>query len=942
MPLLRPSASDYTTVVRALANAGAAVTNPQGSRPPSKGSVALVSASRLAAIVKTSYFTIPRTILSAGLPNIVGPVVPTPLPGADPNYTTYETSLFVSAGFWGGNFTRDVSGNLYGRLVNQNHNLYKVAPNGTQTFIAGDGVLNGSFIPGVGSAVRFDNGTKYFVIDSLGNLFGVVQNDNIIIKIEPNGNATSYAGGVFGVDDGNRSIATFSSPLGITIDASNTLYVSEVNRKTIRKITSGGQVSTLTFSAAFNPQFYNIAADSNGILYAIEPNLCRVYKITPTGPTTADIGLFAGSTAGYANGQGIAAQFNFDPSSGLCVDTFGNVYVGDSGNGSIRKITPSGLVSTIAGNGTNASGFANSNTQLYSPSTPSIDANGVIYVGIGDVRKISPVIASLPNAGGDDIFVVKYDSNGVPLWARRISGGLTEGFRASQIDSAGNVIVSGTYTSNPVTIYGGGDSVYATLDNPGLSTTTESFIVKYNSSGAPQWVRRIGGTGNDVINFTTGIVLSGEDIIVSGSYSSNPVTIFNADGSPSFTTLTNAGASPTRDSFIVKYNSSGTPQWVRRIGGTSGSDDIGVVRADSSGNVVVFMTYSSTSVTIFNEDQTSFATLANAGSNEICITKYNSSGIPQWVRRIGGSNSESNRVSVIDSSGNVITTVDYQSNPVTIFQNDGVTPGLTFANATGTADMLIVKYASNGDFLWARRLGSPGTANGESVYSLNVDSNGNSIVSGTYIAALTIFDAAGNAAFDPLTFIGGQDDAFIVKYSPNGTPLWVRKIAGSGADQPVTILLDLSGNIILRMGGGPSIIYDASQNPLTSSNRLSIVKYDTNGTLLWHTYHSFTGAGSGFVFPLSIDSNNNIIAGGSLTNCTLTLYDSSGNAATTFTNTENQSKPFIVKYSPSGNILWAKRSLSGPLADSISSVRIDSTNNLVVTGTYASNPLTIT
>jgi hypothetical protein len=222
------------------------------------------------------------------------------------------------------------------------------------------------------------------------------------------------------------------------------------------------------------------------------------------------------------------------------------------------------------------------------------------------VPRFIPAAAIVPldNAGGTDIFVVKYDSNGVPLWARRISGGLAESFRSFIIDSTGNVIVSGTYTSNPVTIYGGGDSIYATLDNPGLSTTTEAFIVKYNSSGTPQWVRRIGGTGNETINFfTNGIVLSGEDIIVSGTYTSNPVTIFNADGNPSFTTLANAGTSTTRDSFITKYNSSGTPQWARRIGGIGREYGASVV-TDSTGNIIVTGYYNSTELTIYGTNET--------------------------------------------------------------------------------------------------------------------------------------------------------------------------------------------------------------------------------------------------------------------------------------------------------------------------------------------------
>jgi hypothetical protein len=299
-------------------------------------------------------------------------------------------SLFVSTGFWSGRFTRDASGNLYGRIpgvAQDDYKLYKVAPDGTQTFIAGS-ALNLSFSPGIGAAARFANINMKFVIDSLGNLFTL---DNyFIIKIEPNGNVSQYAGsGSQGFGDGDRTTATFDTLLGIAIDASNTLYVSENGRNTIRKITSAGQVSTLTFSAAFTPYFYNIAVDSTGVLYAIDYILHRVYKITPTGPSTADIALLAGSTEGYANGQGSAAQFRFESGSGLCVDAFGNVYVGDSGNGSIRKITPGGLVSTIAGNGTIPS--ENSNTQLYYPTMLSIDANGVIYVGVGDVRKITPV-----------------------------------------------------------------------------------------------------------------------------------------------------------------------------------------------------------------------------------------------------------------------------------------------------------------------------------------------------------------------------------------------------------------------------------------------------------------------------------------------------------------------------------------------------------------------
>lgn len=385
MPLLRPSPSDYTTVVKSLANAGAAVTNPQGSRPPSKGSVAFVNVSSVAALIRGSpfkFFRVNRGIVAA---------VPT-LPIDPNNYTVYQTSLiFLSNFIWWRAIALDTSGNLYYRSQGD-YKIYKVAPNGTQTFFAGSGT-NGNFIPGVGAAAQFGTNLKNMARDSLNNLYLTQDraNDVRILKIEPNGNATSYAGsGIQGYDDGPAATATFATPIAIAIDASNTLYVNDYGRKTIRKITSDGQVSTLTFSLAFNPTFYSIAVDSLGVIYAVEQTLDRVYKITPTGPTTADIALLAGSTTGYANGQGSDAQFNFNFDSGICVDAFGNVYVGDTNNGSVRKISPSGNVITIFGNGTN--GTSDTSTQLRFPGKPVVGSNGVIYIATEtSLQKITPV-----------------------------------------------------------------------------------------------------------------------------------------------------------------------------------------------------------------------------------------------------------------------------------------------------------------------------------------------------------------------------------------------------------------------------------------------------------------------------------------------------------------------------------------------------------------------
>jgi streptogramin lyase len=380
MPVLRPSPSDYTTVVKALANAGAAVSNPQGSRPASKGSVAFVNVASVSAIIR-------------GSPRFVPTIIPRPPPTLpiDPNkYTVYQTSLIsINDVIWNKIIARDTSGNLYYRNA-ADYKYYKIPSGGGQTFLAGNNTY-GNFIPGVGAAAQFTLQPRGIVVDSSNNLFVVENNIPRIIKIEPNGNVTSFAGsGTAGYTDGGANTAEFNELESIAIDASNTLYVHERGRKTIRKITSSGQVSTLTFSSASTLYFSNIAVDSLGVIYAAEPSLHRVYKITPTGPTTADIALLAGSTAGYANGQGSAAQFNLNTQSGLCVDMYGNVYVGDNNNGSVRKITPSSNVITIFGNGTN--GTTDTSTQLQNPGKLVVDSNGVIYIATSrSFQKITPV-----------------------------------------------------------------------------------------------------------------------------------------------------------------------------------------------------------------------------------------------------------------------------------------------------------------------------------------------------------------------------------------------------------------------------------------------------------------------------------------------------------------------------------------------------------------------
>ena len=171
--------------------------------------------------------------------------------------------------------------------------------------------------------------------------------------------ANVFAGppGTSGATDGPADSARFWRPYGTAVDTSGNIYVADNHNHTIRKITAAGVVSTLagspgragstdgTGSAARFNQPFGVAVDSSGTVYVADTFNGTIRKITPDGV----VSTLAGSAGvwGFANGTGAAAKFN--GATAVAVDGGGNVYVTDAINCLIRKITPAGEVSTLAG-----------------------------------------------------------------------------------------------------------------------------------------------------------------------------------------------------------------------------------------------------------------------------------------------------------------------------------------------------------------------------------------------------------------------------------------------------------------------------------------------------------------------------------------------------------------------------------------------------------------
>ncbi len=239
--------------------------------------------------------------------------------------------------------------------------IRKVTSAGVVTTLAGSQLITGS-ADGMGSAASF-NSPLGIAIDGNGNLF-VADTDNCKIrKVNQSGTVSTFVGSAgCGHVDGPASLAQFNGPTGIAFDSAGALYVAEAGY--VRKIDALGNVTTLA-GAGINQSLANgtgsaaglsdfpggIAVDTAGNVYVSELYADDIRKISPAGVVTSFAGALpaqnAEATGGSADGNGIAASFSTP--MGMAFDGKGNLYVADSANSTIRKITPDGTVSTIVG-----------------------------------------------------------------------------------------------------------------------------------------------------------------------------------------------------------------------------------------------------------------------------------------------------------------------------------------------------------------------------------------------------------------------------------------------------------------------------------------------------------------------------------------------------------------------------------------------------------------
>jgi len=358
-----------------------------------------------------------------------------------------------------------------------NATIRKVTPAGMVSTLAGTVGVRGSRD---GAGATFD-GPLGVAVDAAGNVFVADAGNGIIRKVTPDGVVSTLAGaaGVRGGADGTGAAASFGNPFGVAVDGAGLVYVADGGH-TLRRITQAGAVTTLaglagsagsadgTGSAARFDDPYGVAADAQGNVYVADTGNHTIRRLTAAGAVTTLAG--APGLPGSADGTGAGARF--DNPLGVAVDKAGNVYVADFGNDALRRITPDGAVTTLAGAAAvhGAADGAGAAASFNAPDGVAADGLGNVYVadaGNHTIRMISPAgeVTTLAGQAGTE---GSADGVGAAATFREPHG--------VAVDGAGNVYVADSGNSTLRRIGKGGEvtTLAGAPGNPGSADGTGS------------------------------------------------------------------------------------------------------------------------------------------------------------------------------------------------------------------------------------------------------------------------------------------------------------------------------------------------------------------------------------------------------------------------------------------------------------------------------------
>ncbi len=313
----------------------------------------------------------------------------------------------LNATFYGPALAADSAGNVY-LADTGNHRIRKIAPDGIITTTAGDGgdccfsgdggsAIDAQLYTPAGVAVGSDG--TVFIADTFNNRIRQIDSSGVITTIAGTGQPWPESG-----DGGQGTSAAVNWPTGIKLDGSGNLYIAEAGNMRVRKLSRNGVITTVVGNgipgysgdsgSATNAQLSwpkDIAFDGQGNLYVADTANNAIRMVSPAGVITTIAGT---GQSGFSGDGGAAIAATMNLPSGLAVDGGGNLFIADTNNFRIRKITAAGLITTVAGNGIQGRSGDNSPAiaaQLTSPTGLAFDQAGNLFIGDGaSVRMVAP------------------------------------------------------------------------------------------------------------------------------------------------------------------------------------------------------------------------------------------------------------------------------------------------------------------------------------------------------------------------------------------------------------------------------------------------------------------------------------------------------------------------------------------------------------------------
>jgi peptidoglycan hydrolase-like protein with peptidoglycan-binding domain len=417
-------------------------------------------------------------------------------------------------------------------------------------------------------------------------------------------------------------------------------------------------------------------------------------------------------------------------------------------------------------------------------------------------------------------------------WVKTIAGTSDEYSSSIALDSSSNVYTTGYF--------------YGTVDfDPGVgeaNLTSEGendiFISKSDSDGNYVWTKKIGGSSYDSAKSI--MTDSFDNLYIVGAFDGT-VDFDPGAGEANLTSGVNS------DIFILKLSSDGNYVWAKSFTGNQQMSGISLT-VDILGNMYVAGFFYGT---VDFDPGVGEANLVSAGEDDIFISKLDSDGNYVWAKRIGESNHEGIAFLSIDFLNNIYITGYFQG---TVDFDPGV--GIANLTSAGSTDMFISKLDSDGNYVWAKRVGGTG---GDGPGFMVLDSSNNIYITGYFQGTVDFDPGVGEASLDQ--DIGGN--SFILKLDSDGYYLWVKNIGGNGsAVYTTSAISDSSNNIYIsgyfEFGSIADFNPGVGEANLVSvgEDDIFISKLDSDGNYVWAKRVGGTGGdGPGFMV---LDSSNNI------------------------------------------------------------------------------------